>query len=470
MRIINQLILPINNVFYQCIWKNTPIFWDNYLKNMIMKNIFKTGLILIVLFFGCSTVYSQEDFEINVQYIEKQLKALSSDELQGRKVFSEGIEKAANIIANDFKDTGLGYLPGLSSYKQEFVIYNLSTTEVNVTIAGESINPQLTFGLFNQTEINWNQDSGIEIVAITKDQNFQESFTKLQGIGESAIVLVDKEHEIIFSRYQQYFSRGGIKFEKDKGNSTVYVLSDDFSPEKYAINILNTYEEKALANVGGMIEGNRKDEIVLFSAHYDHIGIQKEVEGDSIANGANDDASGTTAVMALAKYFKGKGKPERSIYFVAFTAEEVGGYGSQYFSKQLNPDQIVAMFNIEMIGKPAVEGSNTAWITGFERSSFGELLQKSVEGTAYKFYADPYPSQNLFYRSDNATLARLGVPAHSISTTPIDVDKDYHQVSDEFETIDTSHMTNTIKAIAVAAEGIVSGKDTPTRVDKSTVD
>ena len=122
------------------------------------------------------------------------------------------------------------------------------------------------------------------------------------------------------------------------------------------------------------------------------------------------------------------------------------------------------MFNIEMIGKPAVEGPNTAWITGFERSSFGEILQRAVEGSIYTFYPDPYPTQNLFFRSDNATLARLGVPAHSISTTPIDVDPDYHQVSDEVETLDLDHMTNTIAAIATAAGTIVSGEETPTRV------
>ena len=145
------------------------------------------------------------------------------------------------------------------------------------------------------------------------------------------------------------------------------------------------------------------------------------------------------------------------------------GYGSQYFSTQLDPDRIVAMFNIEMIGKPAVEGPNTAWITGFERSDFGSLLQEAVEGTEYSFYADPYPDQNLFYRSDNATLARLGVPAHSISTTPIDVDPDYHQVSDHVETLDIAHMTNTIRAIAMGAERIVAGDATPTRVDPAKV-
>ncbi len=231
----------------------------------------------------------------------------------------------------------------------------------------------------------------------------------------------------------------------------------------------NPGTEIEMANVGGMIKGKRENEIVIFSAHYDHIGIRQPVEGDSIANGANDNASGVTAIIELARYFAAQPQPERSLFFVGFTAEEMGGYGSRHFSRQFNPDEIVAMFNIEMIGKPAVEGPNTAWITGFDRSTFGELLQKSTEGTEYEFYPDPYPSQNLFYRSDNATLARLGVPAHTISTTPIDVDKDYHRVSDEFETLNVEHLTNTIRAISRAAEGIVSGRDTPTRVDTSQV-
>jgi Zn-dependent M28 family amino/carboxypeptidase len=227
-------------------------------------------------------------------------------------------------------------------------------------------------------------------------------------------------------------------------------------------------EPYPLANVVGMIEGNRSDEFVLFSAHYDHIGIRPGGE-DTINNGANDDASGTTAVIELARYFKDQPKPERSLIFAAFTAEESGGFGSRYFSEQLDPEQIIAMFNIEMIGKPAVSGPNTAWITGYDRSSFGQILSDAVEGTIYEFYPDPYPDQNLFFRSDNRTLAMLGVPAHSISTTPIDVDPDYHQVSDEVETLDLDHMTNTIRAIALAAETIISGEATPTRVDPDSV-
>jgi Zn-dependent M28 family amino/carboxypeptidase len=124
------------------------------------------------------------------------------------------------------------------------------------------------------------------------------------------------------------------------------------------------------------------------------------------------------------------------------------------------------MFNIEMIGKDSKFGPNSAFITGYERSDFGQILQKNLEGTAFKFYPDPYPTQNLFYRSDNATLARLGVPAHTISTDMIDIDPYYHKVTDEFKTLDVNNIVATIRAIALSSRTIVSGKDTPTRVAK----
>jgi Zn-dependent M28 family amino/carboxypeptidase len=122
------------------------------------------------------------------------------------------------------------------------------------------------------------------------------------------------------------------------------------------------------------------------------------------------------------------------------------------------------MFNIEMIGKPSKFGKNSAFITGFEKSDFGEILQRNLASTSYTFHPDPYPEQNLFYRSDNATLARLGVPAHTISTDQIDSDKLYHTVNDEFDSMDIQNVTSTIRAIALSAKGIVSGKDTPTRI------
>lgn len=220
-----------------------------------------------------------------------------------------------------------------------------------------------------------------------------------------------------------------------------------------------------LFNVIGVLEGkSKKDEYVIVSAHYDHLKMKKEGE-DRIYNGANDDASGVTGVIALAEYFKNKNDNERSIIFVCFTAEEMGLIGSKHFGKDIDASKFVAGINLELIGKEPKTGPKTAWLTGFERSNFGKIIQKNLEGTGYKLFPDPYKKYNLFFRSDNASLARLGVPSHTFSTTQIDIDPDYHKVTDEAETLDINVLTETIKAVAIGTSSIINGKDTPTRVN-----
>jgi Zn-dependent M28 family amino/carboxypeptidase len=221
---------------------------------------------------------------------------------------------------------------------------------------------------------------------------------------------------------------------------------------------------KAANNVIGILPGKSKpEEYVVFSAHYDHLGIVKNGE-DRIYNGANDDASGTTAVIALAKYFKELNQNERTIIFVAFTGEEVGGFGAKFFSENIDYNKVVAMFNIEMIGTESKWGKNSAYITGFEKSDFGTILQKNLEGSGFNFNPDPYPREQLFYRSDNARLAALGVPAHTISSSKMDVEPNYHKLSDEVSTLDLENMTEIIKAIAISSQTIINGTDAPTRV------
>jgi Zn-dependent M28 family amino/carboxypeptidase len=104
-------------------------------------------------------------------------------------------------------------------------------------------------------------------------------------------------------------------------------------------------------------------------------------------------------------------------------------------------------------------------MTGYEKTNMGKILQENLKGTSFTFYPDPYPEQDLFYRSDNATLARLGVPAHTISTSKMDSEKYYHTVGDEIETLDMNNMAAIVKAIAESSKTIVAGKDTPTRVE-----
>lgn len=224
-------------------------------------------------------------------------------------------------------------------------------------------------------------------------------------------------------------------------------------------------EELKLFNVIGFLEGNeKKDEIVVISAHYDHLGMKSTGSGDLIFNGANDNATGVAAVLALAEYFKSKNNNSRSILFIAFTAEEMGLVGSNYFGKTISPESIVAGINIEMIGKESPFGPNTAWLTGFQRSNFGKIIQKNLSSSEFKIYPDPFLGYRLFFRSDNASFARLGIPAHTFSTSPMDKDLDYHKVTDEASTLNMKTITQTIKAIAIGTKSIIAGEDTPTRV------
>ena len=220
-----------------------------------------------------------------------------------------------------------------------------------------------------------------------------------------------------------------------------------------------------LSNVIGLLEGSKmKNEYVIISAHYDHLGKKDNGDGDLIFNGANDNASGVAAVLMLAEYFKKANINKRSLLFVAFTAEEMGLVGSNYFGKTISPDSIIAGINIEMIGKESPFGPNSAWLTGFERSNFGTIIQKNLSGSNYKLHPDPYKNYRLFFRSDNASLARLGIPAHTFSTSPMDKDLDYHKVTDEARTLNIETITQTIKAIAIGTESIITGEDTPSRV------
>jgi Zn-dependent M28 family amino/carboxypeptidase len=304
------------------------------------------------------------------------------------------------------------------------------------------------------------------------------------GAEGNALVLMGSDQAEVFQRFGGFLSRPGGSLESEGGEageggegsgsapSIIMVLLDeaagsaaDYTVDSLSVTGTASTEALPLANVIGQLTGNRPDEYVIFSAHYDHVGVREGMEGDNIFNGANDDASGVTAVIELARYFATRPKPERTILFVAFTAEESGGYGSRYLAGHVDPEQIVAMFNIEMIGKPAAGGPGSTWVTGFDRSSLGEIMNAAVQGHSYEFTPDPYPGQNLFMRSDNAALAALGVPAHSLSSTPMEDDPDYHQPSDEVDTLDLANMTDLIRAIALGAAPVISGEATPTRVE-----
>ncbi len=430
----------------------------------------KTLYTLFLLF--AATVASAQDINkiITKDYVDHLIKTLSSDEMQGRATFSPGIDKAATFIESEFKQIGLKPLAGASGYRQTFYKYQLKPASAQVTIDGQTIaNDNVYVAGHNNEQLTFDQTNSDGWIKLDPEKTFMAQYRTLGRAGKKQIVLVDAKFAEDFKRLKAGSSRGTMvdDINPAKTAAMVFILGLDNIAKDFKVELKNTVTKMPLFNVAGVIPGKSKaKELVIFSGHYDHMGIVKPKEGDSIMNGADDDASGTSAMIALAKYYKKLNNNERTLIFVAFTAEEIGGFGARYFSQQLNPDDVVAMFNIEMIGKDSKFGKNTAFITGYDKSDFGKILQKNLEGTEFTFHPDPYISQNLFYRSDNATLAALGVPAHTISTDQIDTDKHYHQVSDEYGTLDVENILSTIKAIAKSAVSIVKGIDTPSRIPK----
>ncbi|UCF20285.1 MAG: M20/M25/M40 family metallo-hydrolase [Gemmatimonadota bacterium] len=424
----------------------------------------------ILLILGLATLEAagcrRPEPEIDRPSVERIISALSADDMQGRRALTPAAERAARFIRGEFESIGLEPLTGAQGYLQRFPVYALSVASSRVLLNGRQLPAERTAFSLSTSSVHWATDDAVDVVVIAAGDSPRQIFSAVfTRRGSNRLVLISPEHESVFERAKGFLAGPSRTLDLEGGASVALVLTGDTILTSYEVEATASVEEQELINVVGAIPGKRRDEAVLFSAHYDHIGIRDPVDGDSIANGANDNASGTTAVIELARYFKAKGKPTRTLVFVAFAAEEMGGYGSQYFSKQVDADEIVAMFNIEMIGKAAAQGPNTVWITGFDLTDVGAILQQPVEGTEYRFVADPYPEQNLFFRSDNAVFARLGVPAHSLSTTSLDLDPDYHQVSDEVETLDLDHLTKVIRAIAKAASAIVSGAATPARID-----
>ncbi|KQB99256.1 M20/M25/M40 family metallo-hydrolase [Pedobacter sp. Hv1] len=430
----------------------------------------KTLYTLCLLF--AVTVASAQDINkiITKDYVDHLIKTLSGDEMQGRATFSPGIDKAATFIESEFKQIGLKPLAGASGYRQTFYKHQLKAASAQVTIDGQAIaNDDILVVGHNSEQLTFDQSNSDGWVKLDPEKDFATQYRALSRSGKKQLVLVDAKFAEAFKRLKNTPVRTSMVDDPNpaKAMASVFILNKDNVVKDFKVELKNTVTKMPLFNVAGIIPGKSKaKELVIFSGHYDHIGIVKPKEGDSIMNGADDDASGTSAMIALAKYYKKLNNNERTLIFVAFTGEEMGMLGSRYFSQQLNPDEVVAMFNIEMIGKDSKFGKNTAFITGYDKSDFGKILQKNLEGTEFTFHPDPYTAQSLFYRSDNATLAAQGVPAHTISTDQIDTDKHYHQVTDEYKTLDVENILSTIKAIAKSAVSIVKGIDTPSRIPK----
>ncbi|MEP7382314.1 MAG: M20/M25/M40 family metallo-hydrolase [Gemmatimonadota bacterium] len=235
-------------------------------------------------------------------------------------------------------------------------------------------------------------------------------------------------------------------------------LAPALAPSFAALDTFPASQRLAGANLAGILRGSDPalaHEAVLVDAHYDHLGISTVADGDSIFNGADDDASGTVAVLEIARVMAAGPRPRRTVIFLATTGEEVGLLGTRWYIQHpvVSLDSTVANLEIEMIGRPdsLAGGRGRGWLTGYERSTMGEALAAA----GIPLVADVRLDQNFFMRSDNIAFARLGIPAHTLSS--YNMHTDYHRRSDEVSRLDAGHMALVIDAAARAVRLLADG-------------
>jgi hypothetical protein len=210
------------------------------------------------------------------------------------------------------------------------------------------------------------------------------------------------------------------------------------------------------------VDSTLDGEYILVDAHYDHIGAAGDplsfctaVGADSICNGADDDASGVVAVLGIARELAGQTPLRRAVLFAAMTGEEAGLLGTRWFIEHPpRPlERMAANLEIEMIGRPdsLAGGPGRAWLTGYERSTMGEMLAAA----GIPVVPDPRPAMEFFERSDNIAFARRGIVAHTLSS--FNLHADYHQPGDEAGRTNAAHMLAVLQAASRAVRLLADG-------------
>jgi len=449
----------------------------NYFRNfkgIIMKPSFRrkpamalativTGLLLFTVAVPQSSVDEKR--------VRAHMEFLASDDMQGRGSGTKYEKLAGLYLASQMKQFGIA--PGgdkdgigLGAYIQTVEIERTrigKTTldlgpEKSISLTGLRIGNTSLEGPLKRISIDETAEAGSITIVTTLDGTIpREAFPSLFGSPAKALILIAPP---ALMQQLSGFARRASSMTRIKGtgegeSASLYLVAEekagllDSIPVGSIVNILSEITESTTSNTWnsvGKIEGSGgSGEAILLSAHMDHVGVRENAPGDDkIFNGADDDASGCVAVLELARILAAGPRPKRTVYFAFFGSEEAGGFGSRYFVGTFDRplEKLVANLQFEMLGRPdAKVGKDELWLTGYERSDLGSELARN----GAKLVADPHPEENFFERSDNITLARRGVVAHTVSSYGLHTD--YHQASDEISTMDFPYMTNAIDSI-----------------------
>jgi len=265
------------------------------------------------------------------------------------------------------------------------------------------------------------------------------------------------------------FRRAGLEPAGDDGYFQTATLADVGDRGKRLAQAMGVDDLTSvkMRNVAGILRGSDptlRDTYVVLSSHYDHLGIAPSGE-DRIFNGANDDGSGTVSVVEVASALAALPvHPKRSIIFILFFGEERGLWGSRFYAAHplVSPAQTIAQLNLEQVGRTdAADGPQikTASITGYDFSDVPTILADAAQAAGVTVYKNPQNSDAYFSRSDNQSLADLGIPAHTLCVA-YDF-PDYHKVTDSWDKIDHDNMAAVDRAVALGMMKLASSEAPP---------
>ena len=477
-----------------------------------MKTLFAITLSLLTV----SPLLAQSDSSITIAEsvqpaeVAQHIRFLASDELRGRDTGSPELEIAARYLAEQFRAYGLDTVPGAGDYFQPVKLVSAKppaqatlrhgdeTFQIAsdlLVISGDSVDRQapVVYAHYGTADDLDTIDVEGKIVVtkaggegVTNPQSFYfmaaEKRERVAERGGLALVELYRSNQAPWSLLVQYLNAEQLSLgnpDEEEGSSLPVLWLNDPQGERLTmfqapqdqpatLTVAKKEDVEVRAkNVVGMVEGTDprlKEEYVVLSAHYDHIGTGSSPNpNDSIYNGARDNALGTTALLSAAEYL-GTNPPKRSVLFLALTAEEKGLLGSTWYATYPLIPLEQTVFNLNTDGA-GYNDTTVVTVIGLERTTAEEAIAAASQASDLEAIRDPVPEQNLYDRSDNVSFAQQGIPAANFApgTTAFDAEimKNYHQVSDEAETLNFSYVEKYCEAYTRAAERIANLPETP---------
>ncbi len=460
-----------------------------------MKNALKVVSVVAFCFLQQSAYGWQDDglrdslAKINEESVKKTISYLASDELGGRGTPSPGFTIASEYVAKRFEAAGLEP-GGVEGWYQNHEIKTTRMPTGGIHIQYSNGEPIEHFGLLAATDDRFEYSGAVTeikladefsegqfkgpVVATETDSPGNRRYlnsvvrasNRLKQAGATALIIVVPEDHMAVGQAKQSAGKHRVVNTSQRMAIPVLLVRELDAGSEVSMDLPAAIASQAVVgNTIGILKGSDETlskEAILFTAHLDHLGTNPDATGDQIYNGADDDASGVTGVLTLADAFGALPfRPKRSIIFMTLWGEEQGLLGSKQFAAEPTwpLELIVANVNIEMIGRPEPGAAGKIWMTGWGESNLGELMNDAASKNGGTIFEHPQYSAMLYRSSDNWSFVEKGVIAHSFSAGSLH--GDYHQPGDEWEKLDTEHMTRVVRSLFFGSLPITSGDATP---------